>query len=89
MTPTETVSRLRRLADDWRKEEKQLCEHFGNDIIPQSMRARIIKDTQAIDAAVEMIERMKVYETALREIAWSNDTNWQADRARAALEESK
>ena len=51
MTPTETVSRLRRLADDWRKEEKQLCEHFGNDIVPQSMRARMIKDTQAINAA--------------------------------------
>ena len=40
----------------------------------------------AIDAAVEMIERMKLYETALREIEWSNDTDWQADRARAALE---
>ena len=62
MTPTETVSRLRRLADDWRKEEKQLCEHFGNDIVPQSMRARIIKDTQAIDAAVEMIERLEAAE---------------------------
>lgn len=44
---------------------------------------------EAIDAAIAMIERMKVYETALREIAWSNDTNWQADRARAALEKSK
>ena len=58
MTPTETVSRLRRLADDWRKEEKRLCEQFGNEIVPQSMRARMIRDTQAIDAAVEMIERM-------------------------------
>ena len=58
MTPTETVSRLRRLADDWRKEEKQLCEQLGNEIIPRSMRARRIKDTKAIDVAVEMIERM-------------------------------
>ena len=58
MTRAETVSRLRRLADDWRKEEKQLCEQFGNEIIPHSMRARRIRDTQAIDAAVEMIERM-------------------------------
>ena len=57
MTPTETVSRLRRLADDWRKEEKQLCEQLGSEIIPHSMRARRIKDTKAIDAAVEMIER--------------------------------
>ena len=66
MSPAETTARLRRLADDWRKEEKQLCEHFGNDIIPQSMRARIIKDTQAIDAAVKMIERSIKLEQALK-----------------------
>ena len=59
MNQAETVSRLRRLADDWRKEEKQLCEHFGNDIIPQSMRERIIKDTQAIATAVKMIEQQE------------------------------
>ena len=58
MTPIETVSRLRRLANDWRKEEKQLCEQFGNEIIPRSMRARRIKDAQALEAAVEMIERI-------------------------------
>ena len=58
MSQAETVSRLRRLADDWRKEEKQLCEQLGTEIIPRSMRARRIKDTEAIDAAVEMIERM-------------------------------
>ena len=56
MTPTETVSRLRRLADDWRKEEKQLCEKFGEEIVPQSMRARMIRNTQALDAAIEMID---------------------------------
>ena len=66
MSPAETTARLRRLADDWRKEEKQLCEHFGNDIIPQSMRARIIKDTQALAAAVEMIERSIKLEQALK-----------------------
>ena len=58
MSPAETTARLRRLADDWRKEERQLCEQFGNEIIPHSMRARRIKDTKAIDAAVDMIERM-------------------------------
>ena len=58
MSQAETVSRLRRLADDWRKEEKQLCEQFGSEIIPRSMRARRIKDTKAIDSAIEMIERM-------------------------------
>ena len=67
MTPTETVSRLRRLADDWRKEEKQLCEQFGNEIIPRSMRARRIKDAQAISAAVGMIERMGRIETVLQD----------------------
>ena len=61
MTPTETVSRLRRLADDWRKEEKQLCEQLGNEIIPRSMRARRIKDTKVLDAAVEMIEEREEY----------------------------
>ena len=58
MSPAETTSRLRRLANDWRKEEKQLCDQFGEEIVPRSMRARMIRDTQAIDAAVEMIERM-------------------------------
>ena len=58
MTPAETTSRLRRLAGDWRKEEKQLCEQLGSEIVPHSMRARKIKDTKAIGTAVEMIERM-------------------------------
>ena len=89
MTPTETVSRLRRLANDWRKEEKQLCEQFGNEVIPHSMRARRIKDTKALEAAVGMVERMRDVEAALREIMWSNDSKWQADRARSVLEKSK
>jgi len=33
--------------------------------------------------------RIKRLETALGEIAWSNDSKWQSDRANAALEESK
>jgi hypothetical protein len=36
-----------------------------------------------------MIERMRNVEVALREIEWSNDSRWQADRARSVLEESK
>ena len=89
MTPAKVIARLRRLAEDWRREEARLCEQFGAMVVPQSMRARQIKDTQAIDAAVEMIERMGRIEIALREIAWSNDSAWQADRARSVLEESK
>lgn len=33
--------------------------------------------------------RIKRMETALGEIAWSNDSKWHSDRANAALEESK
>ena len=73
MTPTEATTILRQFNERCRD-----CQFED--------KYRVM---EAIDAAVEMIERMKVYETALREIAWSNDTNWQADRARAALEESK
>lgn len=67
MTPTKVIARLRRLAKDWRYEEAQLCKQFGDVIAPQSMRAQRIKDTKAIDAAVEMIERMKKMEVALRD----------------------
>lgn len=81
MTPTETVSRLRRLTDDWRKEEKQLCEQLGSEIIPHSMRARRIKDTKAIDAAVEMIKRM---ESDLRLIAETDPVYAALDPQRAA-----
>ena len=66
MSPAETTARLRRLADDWRKEERQLCEQFGNEIIPHSMRARRIKDTKALGASVEMIERSIKLEQALK-----------------------
>ena len=94
MTPTETVSRLRRLADDWRKEEKQLCEQFGSEIIPRSMRARRIKDTKAIDAAIEMIKRMEKMEAALRIAVRQNShdmlmTGDELRRCEAALEKSK
>ena len=76
MTPTETTTILRQF-NEWRRDGAAPLHYSPSEVF------------EAIDAAVEMIERMKVYETALREIAWSNDTNWQADRARAALEESK
>lgn len=64
MTPAKVIARLRRLAKDWRREEARLCEQFGDVIAPQSMRARQIKDTQAIDAAIEMIERLEGAETS-------------------------
>ena len=77
MTPIEVAATLRQF-NGWRRDFEDKFEQPD---------AREI--SEAIDAAVEMVERMKAYETALREIEWSNDTDWQADRARAALEESK
>ena len=92
MSPAETVSRLRRLADDWRKEEKQLCEQFGNEIVPQSMRARRIKDTKVLDAAIEMIERLEQIEAAAQNLVkmkGRHNTEIAYQRLVAALEKSK
>ena len=74
MSPAKVIARLRRLAEDWRYEEARLCEQFGDVILPQSMRARQIKDTQAIDAAVEMIERLELAESS---VAWHR-RRWMA-----------
>ena len=76
MNPAETITILRNF-NKWRR---------GNENIPQLDAREIGK---AIDAAVEMIEHMEKMKVALREIAWSNDSAWQADRARSVLEESK
>ena len=73
MTPTETTTILRQF-NEWRR---------GDDDIPQLDGHKV---GEAIDAAVEMIERMRDVEVALREIVWSNDSKWQADRARSVLE---
>ena len=78
MTPTETATFLRRY-NEWRRTD----DRYG---LPYPDPREIV---EAIDAAVEMIERMGRIEIALREIAWSNDSAWQADRARSVLEESK
>ena len=77
MTPTETAAKLR-VFNDWRRGEL-------DDLSMPDPR----EIGEAIDAAVEMIERMRDVEVALREIVWSNDSKWQADRARSVLEKSK
>lgn len=41
------------------------------------------QDSRQKQARIERLEK------ALGEIAWSNDSKWQSDRANAALEESK
>ena len=92
MSPTKVIARLRRLAKDWRREEARLCEQFGDVIAPQSMRARQIKDTQAIDAAVEMIERVERIESAAQNLVkmkGRHNTEIAYQRLVAALEEPK
>ena len=76
MTPAKTAAILRQF-NEWRR---------GDEDIPQPDPREI---GEAIDAAIEMIERMRDVEVALREIVWSNDSKWQADRARSVLEKSK
>ena len=76
MTPTETAVILRQF-NEWRR---------GDEDIPQFDPREI---GEAIESAVEMIERMRNVEVALHEIMWSNDSKWQADRARSVLEKSK
>ena len=77
MTPAEVAAKLR-VFNDWRRGEL-------DDLSMPDPR----EIGEAIDAAIEMIERMRDVEVALREIVWSNDSKWQADRARSVLEESK
>ena len=80
MTPAEVAAILRQF-NEWRRSDYEPSEQPA----PPDPREIV----EAIDAAVEMIERMGRIEIALREIAWSNDSAWQADRARSVLEESK
>ena len=61
MTPTETTTILRQF-NEWRR---------GDDDIPQLDGHKV---GEAIDAAVEMIERMRDVEDALQEFTWSNDS---------------
>ena len=58
----------------------------GNNTL---LRPSSIELGKALDTAVEMLEHTRNVDGALREIAWSNDSKWQADRARSVLEESK
>ena len=80
MTPAETAAALRQF-NEWRR----------GDYAPEDQPTQPdpVEIGEAIDAAVEMIERMRDVEVALREIVWSNDSKWQADRARSVLEKSK
>ena len=40
---------------------------------------------RAQTAAIELAHKVKMYEDALGEIAWSNNSEWQQDRAKQVL----
>lgn len=40
---------------------------------------------QAQNAAIALAHKVKMYEDALGEIAWSNNSEWQQDRAKQVL----
>ena len=40
---------------------------------------------QAQSAAIGLAHKVKTYETALEEITWSNNSEWQQDRAKQVL----
>lgn len=40
---------------------------------------------QAQNAAIGLAHKVKMYEDALGEIAWSNNSEWQQDRAKHVL----
>ena len=77
MTPNEVAAKLQHF-NDWRR------GHHDDAAQPDPREIG-----EAIDAAIEMIERTQELEIALREFAWSNDSESQADRARSVMEKSK
>jgi hypothetical protein len=44
---------------------------------------------QAQNAAIALAHKVKMYEDALGEIAWSNNSEWQKDRAKQVLAQMK
>ena len=44
---------------------------------------------QAQTAAIALAHKVKMYEDALGEIAWSNNSEWQQDRAKQVLAQTR
>jgi hypothetical protein len=44
---------------------------------------------QAQNAAIALAHKVKMYEDALGEIAWSNNSEWQQDRAKQVLAQTR
>ena len=80
MTPNETIAILRKFARACRTYEYLWDTSLPG--VPTEVGA-------AVESAIEMLERTQELETALREFAWSNDSESPADRARSVMEKSK
>ena len=80
MTPNETIAILRKFARACRTDEYLWDTSLPG--VPTEVGA-------AVESAIEMLERTQELETALREFAWSNDSESPADRARSVMEKSK
>ena len=78
MTPNETIAILRKFACACRTDE---CI-WGTSLpgVPTEVGA-------AVESAIEMLERTQELETALREFAWSNNSESPADCTRSVLED--
>ena len=74
MTPTEVAATLRQF-NGWRRDFEDKFEQPD----PREIG-------EAIDTAIEMVERTQELETALREFTWSDDSESPADCTRSVLE---
>lgn len=51
------VKRLRGLLERWKRDEEKLREHFGMDIIPNSVREVRHKDRLALESVLSHLEQ--------------------------------
>ena len=80
MTPNETIAILRKFARACRTDEYLWDTSLPG--VPTEVGA-------AVESAITVIERTQELETALREFAWSNNSESPADCTRSVLEESR
>lgn len=59
-----------------------MTEEQNSDVIAKAL-------FQAQTAAIALAHKVKMYEDALGEIAWSNNSEWQQDRAKQVLAQMK
>lgn len=49
------IARLGSLLRDWMREEQNLRSHYGEEVLPGSMRARRLKDADALGRALQYL----------------------------------